>query len=143
MLFDTNQRVFTSLKVDSTEVVPGRYEFAIYQWRFHGIKDDLILKPIASSEQVTEHLEDLLEKAIDVVNANPNDLGSNDWEELDIQHYKLWSDARVVQRQETLELAEYRRESLKTSHKARISLLDEQLKMANNEKIVTTQRIMA
>ena len=135
MLFDANMKVFTSLKVDSTEVVPGRYEFAIYQWRFHGIKDDLILKPISSSEQLTEHLEDLLEKAIDVVNANPNDLGSNDWEELDIQHYKLWSDARVKQRQQTLELAEYRRESLKTSHKARISLLDEQLKMTNNEKI--------
>ncbi len=57
------------------------------------------------------------------------------WDELDAQHYKLWSDARDKHRQQTQELAEYRRESLSTSHRARLALLEEQLKEASNEKI--------
>ena len=57
------------------------------------------------------------------------------WDDLDTQHYKLWSEARAKHRRRTQELAEYRRESLATSHRARIALLEEQLKQATNEKI--------
>ena len=57
------------------------------------------------------------------------------WDALDGQHYKLWSDARVRHRQKTQELAQFRRESLTTSHRARIALLEEQLRQADNEKI--------
>ncbi|MBU2610984.1 MAG: helicase, partial [Chloroflexi bacterium] len=135
MSFDTRQRVITTLKVQANEVPAGRYEFAIYQWRFHGIKEDLVLRPIASSEAVTAHLGRLLEKAMDTTTDDPGDGGSPEWDELDAQHYKLWSDARAKHRQRTQELAEYRRESLSTSHRARISLLEEQLKQASNEKI--------
>ena len=49
MSFDTGQRVITTLQVQTCEVPAGRYEFAVYQWRFYGIRDDLMLKPIASS----------------------------------------------------------------------------------------------
>ncbi|MBU1488109.1 DEAD/DEAH box helicase [bacterium] len=133
--FDTRQRVITTLKVQANEVPAGRYEFAIYQWRFHGIKEDLVLRPIASSEVVTAHLGRLLEKAVDGTTDGPGDCGSSKWDELDAQHYKLWSEARAKHRQRTQELVEYRRESLSTSHRARIALLEEQLKQASNEKI--------
>jgi len=53
--FDTMERVLTALKVNSNEVPKGRYEFAIYQWRFHGVREDLTLRPISSSDIVTEH----------------------------------------------------------------------------------------
>ena len=61
MAFDTRKRIFTALKVNSNEVPKGRYEFAIYQWQFHGIKEDLVLRPVASSVEVTKHLSALLE----------------------------------------------------------------------------------
>ena len=54
---------------------------------------------------------------------------------LDAHHYKLWSEARAKHRQETQELAAYRRESLSKSHQARIALLEEQLEQASDEKI--------
>ena len=57
------------------------------------------------------------------------------WDELEAQHYRLWSAARAEHQQRTQELAAYRRESLTTSHKARIGLLDEQLEQANDKKI--------
>jgi len=53
MAFDTSNRVVTSLEVQSKEFPAGDYKFAIYQWQFHGIKEDLILRPVASSEAFT------------------------------------------------------------------------------------------
>ena len=136
MSFDTKQQVITTVKTQTNEVSEGRFEFAIYQWRFHGIREDLILRPIASSEVVTAHLDHLLEKAVDMTTEALIDSDSLVWDELDTQHYKLWSEARAKHRQRTQELAEYRRESLSTSHRARMALLDEQLKQAANEKII-------
>ena len=133
MSFDAKQRVTTTLKVKTHEVPAGGYEFAIYQWRFHGIKDDLVLKPIASSEALTPHLGRLLEKMEDADGPNRSD--SAVWDKLDAHHYKLWSEARAKHRQETQEVAAYRRESLSTSHQARIALLEEQLEQATDENI--------
>jgi ATP-dependent helicase HepA len=132
---DTKQRIVTSLKVQDREAPAGRYEFAIYQWRFHGVREDLVLQPIASSEAVTDHLSRLLEKAVDAIADDGGSTDSARWEELDVQHHNLWSVARTKHRQRTQELAKYRRESLSTSHRARMALLNEQLKQANNEKI--------
>lgn len=138
--FDTKQRVLTSLAVASNEIPAGRYEFAIYQWRFHGIKEDLVLKPIASNAMVNEHLGQLLESAVDCPEAMPDGFEASVWDRLDAQHYGLWKDAKINHRQKTQELAEYRRESLSTSHRARIALLEEQLSQATNEKIRKMRR---
>ena len=133
--FDAKQRVITNLKVSTNDVPSGQYKFAIYQWRFHGIKEDLMLQPIASSELVTGHLARLLETATDFSSSNLGDLDTIVWDELDAQHYSLWSDARTKHQQRTQELAEYRRVSLSTSHTARKALLEEQLQQTNNDKI--------
>ena len=133
--FDAKQRVITNLEIASNDIPAGRYEFAIYQWRFHGIREDLELKPIASSSLVTEHLGRLLESAVDCLSVKPDGFDISVWDGLDAQHYRFWNDARSRHRQKTMELAEYRRESLSTSHRARIALLEEQLRQATNEKI--------
>jgi SNF2 family DNA or RNA helicase len=140
MSFDTRKRVITNLTVTSNEISTGRYEFAIYQWRFHGIKEDLVLKPIASNTLVTEHLGQLLEKAVDSSESLPEGLDTSIWDALDTQHYALWNEAKIAYRQKTREIAEYRRESLSTSHQARIALLQEQLSQATNEKIQKMRR---
>ena len=131
--FDTKERVIVSLKAQTNEVPAGRYEFAIYQWRFQGIREDLMLKPIASLEAVTPHLSHLLEKAVDA--DNQNESNATVWDELDAHHYKLWSEERTDHQRRNQELAKYRKESLSTSHQARMALLVEQLAQANNKKI--------
>ena len=131
--FDTKERVIVSLKAQSNGVPAGRYEFAIYQWRFQGIRDDLMLKPIASSEALTPHLSHLLEKAVDA--DDQNESNATVWDELDAHHYKLWSKERTDHQQRNQELAKYRTESLSTSHQARMALLVEQFAQANDEKI--------
>ena len=135
LLSDTDQRAATKLKVKTNEAPAGRYEFVIYQWQFHGIREDQALKPIASSDAVTPLLDRLLEKAVDATTEGQGDNDSPVWDELEARHYQLWSAARAEHRQRTQELAAYRRESLSTSHRARIGLLNEQLEQANDEKI--------
>ena len=99
----------------------GRYEFAIYQWQFYGIKEDLVLKPIASSEVLTPHLNRLLENAVDSDVQESNQPLARD--ALETLHQQLWTEARENHQQRTQELADYRKESLSTSHQARIALL--------------------
>lgn len=140
LAFDSKQRVTTNLTVVSNEVPVGRYEFAIYQWRFHGVREDLVLKPIASDALVTEHLGHLLENAVDCSDDTLYEIRTEIWDDLDAQHYRLWNDVRNQHRQKTRQLAEYRRESLSTSHRARIALLEEQLGQATNEKIQKMRR---
>ena len=54
---------------------------------------------------------------------------------LEDKHYKSWLSARESHRDRILRLAEFRRESLDTSQKARMSLLQEKLAKASEEKI--------
>ena len=130
----------TTLKVQTSEVSEGRYEFVIYQWRFHGIREDLVLKPIASAKELTPHLGRLLEKALDAPHDGPRDIATPTPDALDVQHYKLWSEARARHQQHTQELVVYRKESLSTSHRARLALLQDQLKQAGNENIQRMRR---
>ncbi len=140
MAFDVRKRVFTALKVNSNDVPKGRYEFAIYQWQFHGVREDLVLRPVASTDTVTEHLSGLVEKAKRDPTGRVDVADPAIWDGLDAQHHRLWSEARTNHQRRTRELAEYRRESLTTSHRARISLLEEQLSQASNEKIQKMRR---
>lgn len=140
MTLNAKPRVFTTLKAQTNDIPEGRYEFAIYQWQFHGIREDLVLKPIASAKELTPHLGRLLEKAEDCSRDMQEAHSSPGLDELDAQHHELWSEAREEHQQRTQELAAYRRESLSTSHRARIALLEEQLKQASDEKLQRMRR---
>ncbi len=132
---DVGKRIVTTLRVMDNTVPGGKYLFAIYQWQFHGIREDLILCPVADSEQVTANLGKLLEKAGDDPTENENLPDPSAWDKLDAHHYKLWSKAREQHQHQTRKLSQYRSESLGTSHRARISLLEEQLGQARDDKI--------
>ena len=133
--FDSDERTVVHLKVRDDDVPASRYQFVVYQWRFYGIREDLKLKLIASSDAVAPHLGRLLERAEDA------EIGEQgEWDELETQHHRLWSEARTEHQQRTQELAAYRKESLATSHQAQMALLREQLEKASNEKIQRMRR---
>ncbi len=133
--FDSDERAVVHLKVRDDDVPVGQYQFVVYQWQFYGIRKDLKLKLVASSDAVAPHLGRLLEKAEDTEAGE-----QGEWNELEEQHHRLWSAARAEHWQRTEELAAYRRESLATSHQARLELLHEQLKKASNERIQRMRR---
>ena len=133
LALEKEDNVVTVLKAQTYDVPAGRYDFAIYQWQFHGIKEDMVLKPITTSEVLTPHLSQLLEDAVDSNTRETNPPPMRD--ELETLHQRLWAEEREKHRQRTNALAAYRRESLTTSHHARVELLQEQLRQATSENI--------
>ena len=133
MATDARKPAMTTLNARTESVPTGRYRFAIYQWRHQGIKEDLVLMPIASSDALTPHLGRLLESAVEA--DEQRHLVPRAREALDGEHYRRWSTARADHRRRTKELASYRRQSLSTSHRARMALLEEHLARSDDEKI--------
>jgi superfamily II DNA or RNA helicase len=123
------------LSVTTDVVPPGNYHFSIYHWRLKGMREDLILQPVSNSNQLTPHLNKLLTDASDAgANTNPR-LDLVVMESLEKEHYALWNSACVKHKDEMIQIAKFRKQSLSTSHKARISQLSEQLTSSSNEKI--------
>ena len=135
---NTEQDVVTRLKVKTNKVPLGRYEFAIYQWRYLGIREHLVIKPVASSGELTPHLNDLLEKAVDSDTQGSD--GPIAQEALEKMHQHLWAEARNKHRERTQALADYRKESLSTSHQKRVSLLEERIEQAMDPNIQRMRR---
>jgi ATP-dependent helicase HepA len=125
----------TVLKVKTNNHPVGTHLFSVYQWRFHGIRENLVLRPIAMDDTLTAKLPALLETAesLDAATAEIPDISA--WDTLDARHYALWTSALKSHRQRTMEIAKFQKESLFTSHEARMALLNEQLAQAGHEKI--------
>lgn len=122
------------VETSSDQVLPGTYDFAIYQWIMHGIKKDLRLQTVCSSHNVGSRLIQLLEQANNLrIDA---DIKLEHWEYLDKQHYQLWTQAKAEHKSRIAELVGYRKESLITTHKARIAHIKDQIDKVSEEKIL-------
>ena len=137
-VLNTDQDVVTTLKVRTNKVPSGRYEFAIYQWRFLGIREQLVIKPIASSEALTPHLNYLLERTVDSDIQESETLIERD--ALERMHQQMWSEARDKHRERTQALANYRKESLSTSHRKRVTLIEDRIAQATDPRIQLMRR---
>ena len=136
--FSAKIEVVATLRGRTNKVPAGRYEFAIYQWRFLGIRKHLVLKPIAISGELTPHLNYLLERAVDnEIQENPALTGQSALENVQQQ---LWAEARTKHQERTQALASYRKESLSTSHQKRVKLLEDRIAQATNANIQRMRR---
>ena len=132
---DFGQEVITNLSVKSTHVKPGVYMFAVYQWRYHGVREDLVLKPIASDPVVSENLINLLQEAKDNPEYLSSEIKRTDFEKLEEQHYPLWEKAIQEHLHHTKRIVDFKKENLLASHKARMNFLKERLVQAKDKKI--------
>ncbi len=117
------------------DIPPGQYPFVIYEWRYRGVREDLVLYPVAQSGEVTQRLSELLEYGR--LGSLPDDQVPKQtvFDQLDAAHYELWAKARSNHKEQNQRIADYRRESLTTSHRGRVAMLEERLAQATNEKI--------
>ena len=122
--------------VATDAVSPGDYPFAIYQWQYHGIRDDVEFQPVTTEPVLTREFLRLLPEAREFVVA-PDTITEETRNALESRHYEAWSDARAGHIENTQRVAEFRRSSLETSHKARMALINAQLAEAQNDKIRT------
>ena len=127
--------VYLSCKVQSPDHPAGVHHFAIYLWRVRGIRDDVMWQPVCSDPSLNESFLSLLQRA-EFRYVAPSDFPhQSEFDALDAEHHRLWSSAVEVHKERTGQLASYRRESLNTSHKARLGLLNDQLRGISEERI--------
>lgn len=132
--------VYTCFRTINAETQPGTYPFAIYMWQQVGARHNVVFQPVLSDDLVEEKFFNLLEKA-QVDSASDEELPDQSvFDALDSRHHQHWLQARGEQRENTTRLVECRRESLKTSHRARMTILVEQLAQTGNEKIQKMRR---
>ncbi len=127
-------RPLIAIEVAAPTVVPGDYPFAVYQWQFHGIRNDVDFQPVTTQPELTAQFTQLLPGATECA-LSGGDLSADDRNSIEEEHYRLWSEARADHVEETNRLADFRRGSLETSHKARMAILESQLAQAANDRI--------
>lgn len=133
--YEPGERMVTAITVTDDSILEGMYPFVIYEWQFHGIRKDIVLRPFSESMELNSQLTRLIEQG-QPGKINTDDIPDIDvFDSLDAQHYKYWEKARKEHQDQTRQIAEYKRESLSTSHRARMELLNEQLAKATDEKI--------
>jgi len=132
---EPEEKIVTALEVWDDSVPAGNYPFVIYQWQFHGVREDLVLYPVCDSPELRERIADLLPQGRSINTVEQDIPDQSVFDALDALHYALWHKARSDHQERTKRLAEHRRESLTASHNARVAMFREQLVQATDEKI--------
>ena len=127
-------RPLTGIEVSAPNIATGDYPFAVYQWQFHGIRNDIEFQPVSTQPDLTAQFIRLLPTGRECA-LSSGGLSEDDRDSIEQQHYRFWSDARAEHVEETNRLADFRRGSLETSHNARMAILESQLAQAANERI--------
>jgi ATP-dependent helicase HepA len=124
----------TCLKVNSTELPPGTYPFAIHQWTRKGVREDVLLQPVSREPKLVELFPRLIAEAVSCT-AEIALPPASDFEALEGDHYTLFARARAQHQDRERELVAFQKASLETSHRARAANLGEMIANAGNEKI--------
>jgi hypothetical protein len=127
--------IHVALSVSSADHPPGTYLFALYRWRFEGLKEDAVLIPIAEDPQVMQGFMELLKRAREVEADARVAFSTAEFDVLDAVHFEMWEERRAAHAAETAAIARFRRDSLGASHAARMATLRDQLAGVHEERI--------
>lgn len=127
--------IHTAFRIKSSSITPGSYPFAIYHWQKKGLREDVSFQPVCADAGMSGQFLHFLEQGESIPNESITFPGQEQFDDLDTKHHALWSAARLEHVSHNSELVRFRRESLRTSHAARMAILHEQLASTTNEKI--------
>ena len=122
-----------NLKAVSDTLPTGRHPYAIYRWQKRGLKEDFTFQPIAVTPELTAHMLAVLESAQPLDGDQAITIEQENT--LEQSHYRLWLDARAAHIEQVQQHARARLDSLKTTHAARMALLQEQRNANPSDKI--------
>lgn len=127
--------LFCSLTVNSGGLPTGHHTFAIYRWRKLGLREDFTFQPISANPEVASRLLELLENAQSPA-TEPKALTLSEEDVLEQAHYRHWLDARAIHIEAISQIAQARLASLKITHAARLSVLEDQRDQAADSRII-------
>lgn len=121
----TNTIAYSSLTVHSSTIAAGCYPFAIYRWQITGMKTEQEFIAVTEHPNLREQLMTLIAEAQTGTAELPE---QSVFDDLEQHHYQLWQHAQTEQQHKNRQRVDHRLQSLKSSHKARIALLQDILK---------------
>lgn len=132
--FEAAEPVYTAFRINDDGIEKGEHIFAIYAWEYKGIRPDLKLIPVCENQSIQQGFFDYLETGVKI---DPDKLlpTKDVFENLDKLHHELWKNEKFSHDKKTKEICAYRRESLETSHRGRVSVVSDQIGNATNDKI--------
>jgi ATP-dependent helicase HepA len=133
--FKKNEILYTAFSVTDSSLTAGIHYFGIWLWQKSGIREEVSLQPICNDPTITDRFLEVLEHAMSV---QPGEIQLPDqavFDQLDAYHHRLWNNAQVTHKTYNVQIAQYRKESLQTSHQAQVSQLHTQLSQASEENI--------
>ncbi len=114
---------------------PGSYPFAIYHWQKTGIRDDVSFQPVIDYPEASSRFLQLLEQGEELPENSVVLPDKAVFDALDTQHHALWVAARLEHVSYNSELVRFRRQSLTSSHAARMAILQGVLQSNKDSKI--------
>jgi superfamily II DNA or RNA helicase len=127
--------LFCSLTVNAVDLPTGHHPFAIYRWRKLGLREDFTFQPVCANPEIASRLLELLENAQSPA-TEQKALTASDEDALEQAHYRRWLDARALHIEAISQVAQARLASLKTTHAARLSVLEDQRDQAADTRII-------
>jgi hypothetical protein len=122
-----------NMQVHTERAPPGTYPYVIYRWRKLGMKEDFLYQPVCLNPELAPDLLTLLEGAgASDQDGVPDDKQEQALEEL---HYRLWGNARARHMDDVATAIDAKCASLRTTHAARLAVLQEQLDAAADARI--------
>jgi ATP-dependent helicase HepA len=133
--FQKNEILYTAFAIEDASLTAGIYHFGIWLWQNFGLRDEVSLQPICTEQVITERFLEILEHATPI---HPGEIQLPDqavFDQLEVYHHSLWNHALTDHREYNAQLVQYRKESLKTSHRAQLAQLQSQLEQAIEDNI--------
>lgn len=132
---DESRNAEIHLTLKDSKLPKGLHSFAVFQWELIGLRRDLNIVAVAMEEEINAKLLDLLQSASTFSSEEDRSLTSAQVSELETRHHQMWSAALAAYRKQITQLAQFKQTSLTASHKGRMSLLEEQLSSATEDRI--------
>ena len=133
--FKKNETLYTAFSVVDSSLLPGTYYFGIWLWQKFGIREEVVLQPICNDQAITDRFLEVLEHGSSIQAGEVQLPDQGVFDQLDSYHHYLWESAQIAHKAYNIQLAQYRKESLQTSHRAQVSQLHTQIAQAKEENI--------
>lgn len=128
------EQAFASVIATSGDIDAGLYPFSIYRWDSKGVKAEQEFIAVTENAVLREQLMTLL---ADCQTGTANLPEQSVFDNLEQHHYGLWKQAQEEHQTRNRQRVEHRLQSLRSSHAARIVVLQDIIRRSTNPKIKT------
>jgi SNF2 family DNA or RNA helicase len=130
----TEEQAFASVIAQSADIDAGLYPFAIYRWDSKGVKADQEFVAVTENTVLREQLMTLLASS----ESGTTDLPEQSvFDDLEQHHYQLWQQTQAEHQAKNRQRVEHRLQSLRSSHAARVAVLQDIIRRSTSPKIKT------